>query len=144
MNTLEIFGIFFGLSLFSVFLNGILYSIFKNRLKKMEKAAIIELTKTQDLLALRGQGIVKEYLAIVDWANDDLGKEIMKMVYFDSKLLILKDRSQISDADYSAAFESFITNLNLEIKLKVQKSINTINDNFLKELKERLKDERTN
>jgi hypothetical protein len=120
------------------------YLIAVARLEKLKNAAKLELQKAQELIVVRGQGIVKEYLSLIDWVNTDLGKEIMKTVYFDSKLLILRDKANVTDSVYVEAFESFIKNLELVIKEEVQHSVDRINKDFLQELKDKLKDERSN
>ena len=117
------------------------YLIAVARLEKLKNAAKLELQKAQELIVVRGQGIVKEYLSLIDWVNTDLGKEIMKTVYFDSKLLILRDKANVTDSVYVEAFESFIKNLELVIKEEVQHSVDKINKDFLQELKDKLKDE---
>lgn len=117
------------------------YLIAVARLEKLKNAAKLELQKAQELIVVRGQGIVKEYLSLIDWVNTDLGKEIMKTVYFDSKLLILRDKANVTDSVYVEAFESFIKNLELVIKEEVQHSVDRINKDFLQELKDKLKDE---
>ncbi len=141
MSNLEIMGIILGVLVIAGISVSIFYYIAISRLEKLQKAAQIELMKAQELISLRGQGIVKEYLSFISWINHDLGDEIMKTAFFDTKLLILRDKAKMSDQQYTEAFETFITNLQQVIKEEVQHSVDKINEDFLVELKDKLKDE---
>lgn len=114
------------------------YKYEQSKLTKKFEAYQLEINKLSSSLTSRGQNINREFIQFIVWINNIFPQELTKTVYLDSKLLTLKDKAEVSDAEYMESFENVLISLQNTISKQVQNHIDSINANLLKEVKEKM------